>query len=41
MSRKLILLALAAVLGLAVTGVASAKWFNVIRGTKNADVIPT
>ena len=39
MTRKLVFLLLAAALGLAVTGVASAKWFNVIRGTKNADVI--
>ena len=39
MKRRLVFIALAAVLGLAVTGVASAKWFNVIRGTKSADVI--
>jgi Ca2+-binding RTX toxin-like protein len=39
MARKLILLALAAALGLAVTGVASARWFNVIRGTKGDDMV--
>jgi len=39
MTRKLVLIALAAALGLAVTGVASAKCFNVRRGTKHADVI--
>jgi hypothetical protein len=33
MARKLIVLALALGLGLAVTGVAGARWFNVIRGT--------
>ncbi len=39
MARKLILLALAGTLGLAVTGVASAHWFNVIRGTRGDDTI--
>ena len=39
MARKLILLTLAAALGLAVTGVASARWFNVIRGTKGDDMV--
>ena len=39
MARKLILLSLALGLGLAVTGVAGASWFNVIRGTRGDDVI--
>jgi Ca2+-binding RTX toxin-like protein len=39
MARRLILLALAVTLGLAVTGVASARWFNVIRGTRGDDTI--
>src|SRR6266542_3179549 len=39
MARKLILLALAGTLGLAVTGVASAHWFNVIRGARGDDTI--
>jgi len=34
MARKLIVLGLALGVGLAVTGVAGAGWFNVIRGTK-------
>ena len=39
MARKFSVLALAAFLGLAVVGVANARWFNVIRGTRNADVL--
>jgi Ca2+-binding RTX toxin-like protein len=39
MARKLIVLALALGVGLAVTGVAGAGWFNVIRGTKGDDVL--
>ena len=39
MARKLILLALALGLGLAVTGVAGARWVNVIRGTRGDDTI--
>jgi Ca2+-binding RTX toxin-like protein len=39
MVRKLIVLALALGVGLAVTGVAGARWFNVIRGTRGDDVI--
>src|SRR6185436_19049079 len=39
MARKLIVLALALGVGLAVTGVAGARWFNVIRGTSGDDVI--
>ena len=39
MARKLIVLGLAALLGLAIAGVANARWFNVIRGTRNADVL--
>src|SRR5438046_9156833 len=39
MARKLIFLALVALLGLTVAGVANARWFNVIRGTRNADVL--
>src|SRR5690242_3083990 len=39
MARKLILFALVALFGLAVVGVANARWFNVIRGTRNADVL--
>ena len=39
MARKLIVLALALGVGLAVTGVAGAHWFNVIRGTRGDDVI--
>ena len=39
MARRLIVLALALGLGLAVTGVAGAGWFNVIRGTGGNDVI--
>src|SRR3954469_17920926 len=39
MVRQLIVLALAPGLGLAVTGGAGARWFNVIRGTRGDDVI--
>ncbi len=39
MVRKLIVLALVLGVGLAVTGVAGARWFNVIRGTRGDDVI--
>jgi Ca2+-binding RTX toxin-like protein len=39
MARKLIGLALAAVQGLAIASAADARWFNVIRGTRNADVL--
>ena len=39
MARKLFVLALALGVGLAVTGVAGANWFNVIRGTRGDDVI--
>jgi Ca2+-binding RTX toxin-like protein len=39
MTRKLIVIALALGVGLAVTGVAGARWFNVIRGTSGNDVI--
>ena len=39
MARKLIILAFALGLGLTVTGMASARWFNVIRGTPGDDVL--
>src|SRR2546430_7939710 len=39
MTRRLVFIPLAAVLGLAVAGVASAKRINVIRGKKSADAV--
>ena len=45
MARKLIVLGLAALLGLAIAGVANARWFNVIRGEPdvvvNCEVVKT
>ena len=39
MTRKLIILGLAALMGLAIASVASARWYNVIRGTRGDDTL--